>query len=152
MGAHLNNDQFGADSLAQAVGMSPSGLHGKLQYLAALPYGDEAIQENFLIDENGTTTARYMRGDNLKQQLKEIFELPLGMSWRQPKLPPRTKRTFKGLHRPYGKPFHGSQYAHPWKLPLQPVYIPRECPHCRNWPKSGHLDRSVNWAPNESRI
>jgi hypothetical protein len=41
---------------------------------AALIYGVDAIPENFLIDENGTIIARYLRGDNLKDKLKELFE------------------------------------------------------------------------------
>jgi thiol-disulfide isomerase/thioredoxin len=40
---------------------------------AALIYGVDAIPENFLIDEKGTIIARYLRGDNLKEKLKELF-------------------------------------------------------------------------------
>lgn len=40
---------------------------------AAIIYGVEAIPENFLIDENGTIIARYLRGDGLKNKLKELF-------------------------------------------------------------------------------
>ncbi len=40
---------------------------------AAIIYGISAIPDNFLIDENGVIIARYLRGDNLKQKLKELF-------------------------------------------------------------------------------
>tara|TARA_R110002051_G_C8756103_1_gene500976 strand:- start:802 stop:1914 length:1113 start_codon:yes stop_codon:yes gene_type:complete len=50
-----------------------SDLNG-FQNEAALIYGVDAIPENFLIDENGTIIARYLRGDNLKDKLKELFE------------------------------------------------------------------------------
>ncbi|MEZ4970933.1 MAG: TlpA disulfide reductase family protein [Flavobacteriaceae bacterium] len=49
-----------------------SDLKG-MQNEAALIYGVDAIPENFLIDENGTIIARYLRGDNLKNKLKELF-------------------------------------------------------------------------------
>jgi hypothetical protein len=45
-----------------------------MQNEAALIYGVDAIPENFLIDESGTIIARYLRGDNLKNKLKELFE------------------------------------------------------------------------------
>lgn len=51
-----------------------SDLNG-MQNEAALIYGIDAIPENFLIDENGTIIARYLRGDNLKEKLKELFEV-----------------------------------------------------------------------------
>ena len=41
---------------------------------AATIYGITAIPDNFLIDENGIIIARYLRGDNLKNKLKELFE------------------------------------------------------------------------------
>jgi len=40
----------------------------------AIIYGVRDIPDNFLIDENGTIIARYIRGDNLKKKLKELFE------------------------------------------------------------------------------
>ena len=55
-----------------------SDLNG-LQNLAALIYGVDAIPENFLIDENGIIIARYLRGDNLKEKLKELFEVHTSM-------------------------------------------------------------------------
>ena len=54
-----------------------SDLNG-MQNLAALIYGVDAIPENFLIDENGTIIARYLRGDNLKDKLKDLFEVNTG--------------------------------------------------------------------------
>jgi thiol-disulfide isomerase/thioredoxin len=51
-----------------------SDLNG-FQNEAALIYGVDAIPENFLIDENGTIIARYLRGDNLKDKLKDLFEV-----------------------------------------------------------------------------
>tara|TARA_R110002049_G_scaffold204853_2_gene375332 strand:+ start:6858 stop:7010 length:153 start_codon:yes stop_codon:yes gene_type:complete len=46
-----------------------------MQNKAALIYGIDAIPENFLIDENETIIARYLRDDNLKEILKELFEV-----------------------------------------------------------------------------
>jgi peroxiredoxin len=40
---------------------------------AALIYGVDAIPENFLIDENGVVIARLLRGEKLKNKLKELF-------------------------------------------------------------------------------
>lgn len=41
---------------------------------AAMIYGVTAIPENFLIDENGIIIARYLRGDDLTNKLKELLE------------------------------------------------------------------------------
>lgn len=41
---------------------------------AAMIYGVRDLPDNFLIDENGIIIARYIRGDNLKKKLKELFE------------------------------------------------------------------------------
>ena len=41
---------------------------------AAMIYGVRDIPDNFLIDENGIIIARYIRGNNLKKKLKELFE------------------------------------------------------------------------------
>lgn len=41
---------------------------------AAMIYGVRSLPDNFLIDENGEIIARYIRGDNLKKKLKELFE------------------------------------------------------------------------------
>ena len=40
----------------------------------AMIYGVTAIPENFLIDENGIIIDRYLRSDNLKKKLRELFE------------------------------------------------------------------------------
>lgn len=40
----------------------------------ALIYGISEIPDNFLIDENGLIIARYLRGDDLKNKLKELFD------------------------------------------------------------------------------
>lgn len=49
-----------------------SDLNG-IDNKAALIYGVEALPDNFLIDENGIIVARYLRDDNLKRKLKELF-------------------------------------------------------------------------------
>lgn len=54
-----------------------SDLNG-WQNEAALIYGVDAIPENFLIDGNGTIIARYLRGDNLKNKLNELFQIHPG--------------------------------------------------------------------------
>ena len=41
---------------------------------AAMIYGVRSLPDNFLIDENGEIIARFIRGDNLKKKLKEVFE------------------------------------------------------------------------------
>ncbi|GAA3556414.1 TlpA disulfide reductase family protein [Snuella lapsa] len=41
---------------------------------AAKIYGVRDIPDNFLMDENGVVIARYLRGDDLKQKLKSLFE------------------------------------------------------------------------------
>ncbi|MBJ6369353.1 TlpA disulfide reductase family protein [Snuella sedimenti] len=41
---------------------------------AAKIYGVRDIPDNFLIDENGVVIARYLRGNDLKQKLKSLFE------------------------------------------------------------------------------
>ena len=40
----------------------------------AMIYGVQDLPDNFLIDEDGIIIARYLRGDNLKKKLKELFE------------------------------------------------------------------------------
>ncbi len=40
----------------------------------AMIYGVRDIPDNFLIDDNGVIIERYIRGDNLKKKLKELFE------------------------------------------------------------------------------
>lgn len=42
---------------------------------AAMIYGVRDIPDNFLIDENGKIVARFIRGDALKNKLKEVFEI-----------------------------------------------------------------------------
>lgn len=41
---------------------------------AAMIYGVRSLPDNFLIDENGEIISRYIRGNNLKKKLKELFE------------------------------------------------------------------------------
>lgn len=41
---------------------------------AAMIYGVRDIPDNFLIDENGKIVARFIRGDALKNKLKEVFD------------------------------------------------------------------------------
>lgn len=54
--AHLNNDQFGVDSLAQAVGMSRSSLHRKLHKIL------------------GVSTSQFIREYRLKRALQLLRE------------------------------------------------------------------------------
>ncbi|MDL5510497.1 helix-turn-helix domain-containing protein [Arenibacter sp. M-2] len=54
--AHLNNDQFGVDSLAQAVGMSRSSLHRKLHKMV------------------GVSTSQFIREYRLKRALELLRE------------------------------------------------------------------------------
>ena len=41
---------------------------------AAMIYGVSSLPDNFLIDENGIIIDRYLRGENLKNKLKELLE------------------------------------------------------------------------------
>ncbi|HTO34757.1 MAG TPA: TlpA disulfide reductase family protein [Flavobacterium sp.] len=41
---------------------------------AAMIYGVRDIPDNFLIDENGIIIARFIRGESLKNKLKELFD------------------------------------------------------------------------------
>lgn len=46
---------------------------------AAMIYGVRDIPDNFLIDEDGIIIARFIRGDKLKKQLKELFNAEVSL-------------------------------------------------------------------------